>query len=80
MLNVSLVQVRALVNTGELLGIQVGGRNVWRVEASELESYIQNKYEENRRRIEARRQAVDTGLVDAGLVDAGPVDAGDNLD
>jgi hypothetical protein len=56
-LNVTPVQARALVTSGELLGIQVGGRNPWRVEAIELEAYIQRKYEESRFRIEARRKA-----------------------
>jgi excisionase family DNA binding protein len=62
-LNVTPVQARALVTSGELLGIQVGGRNQWRIEATELEAYIQRKYEETRQRIEARRRAVATGAV-----------------
>jgi excisionase family DNA binding protein len=53
-LNVSGVQARALVTSGELPAIQVGGRSVWRVEASELEAYIQRKYAETRARIDAR--------------------------
>jgi excisionase family DNA binding protein len=61
-LNVTQVQARALVISGELLGIQVGGRNQWRVEASELEAYIQRKYSETRQRIEARRKAVAAGV------------------
>lgn len=64
-LNVTSVQARALVNTGELPAIQVGGRNQWRIEATELEAYIQRKYEENRQRVEARRKAVAAGVVDA---------------
>ena len=55
-LNISLVQARALVTSGELPAIQVGGRNVWRVEARELESYIQRMYEETRNRIEERKR------------------------
>jgi excisionase family DNA binding protein len=54
-LNVSVDQARTLVQTGELPAIQVGGRGIWRVEASELEAYIERKYAENRARIEARR-------------------------
>ena len=34
----------ALVRSGELPAIKVGGRGQWRVEASELESYIQRMY------------------------------------
>lgn len=63
-LNVSAVQARALVNSGELPAIQVGGRNQWRIEATELEAYIQRKYEENRQRVEARKKAVAAGALD----------------
>ena len=52
-LNVSLSQARALVRSGELRAIQVGGRNQWRVEDEELESYIQRMYERTRERIES---------------------------
>ncbi len=53
-LNVSHVQARALVTSGELPAIQVGGRGQWRVEASELEAYIQRKYAEARAKTRAR--------------------------
>ena len=43
-LNVTTRQVYALVRSGDLRGIQVGGRNQWRVEDVELEGYIQRKY------------------------------------
>ncbi|MEI8080928.1 MAG: helix-turn-helix domain-containing protein [Actinomycetes bacterium] len=45
-LNISAAQTYALVRSGELRGIKVGGRGQWRVEASELESYISNAYEQ----------------------------------
>lgn len=35
-LNVSIAQVRALLKTGELRGLQVGGRNVWRIGATDV--------------------------------------------
>jgi len=54
-LNISVDQARTLVQTGELPAIQVGGRGIGRVEASELEAYIERKYAENRARIESRR-------------------------
>ena len=54
-LNVSMAQARALVRSGELPAIQVGGRGQWRIEATELEAYIQRKYAENRERIAAER-------------------------
>ena len=47
-LNISAAQAYALVRSGELPAIKVGGRGQWRVEASELESYIERKYAETR--------------------------------
>ncbi len=43
-LNVTSRQVYALVRAGDLRGIQIGGRGQWRVEAVELEDYIQRQY------------------------------------
>lgn len=43
-LNVSASQAIALVRSGELPAIQVGGRNQWRVERSKLEDYITEGY------------------------------------
>ena len=37
-------QIRALIRTGELRGIQVGGRGVWRVGANDIEDYIAEAY------------------------------------
>ena len=48
-LNVSTRQAYALVRSGELPAIKVGGRGSWRIERSVLESYIEAKYEESRR-------------------------------
>lgn len=47
-LNISAAQAYALVRSGELPAIKIGGRGQWRVEASELEAYITRKYEETR--------------------------------
>jgi excisionase family DNA binding protein len=44
LLNVSAAQTYALVRSGDLPAIKVGGRGQWRVEASELEAYIQRMY------------------------------------
>ncbi|KLN35531.1 helix-turn-helix domain-containing protein [Cellulosimicrobium cellulans] len=52
-LNISAAQAYALVRSGELPAIQVGGRGQWRVEVSELEAYIQRMYAQTRQRIEA---------------------------
>ena len=43
-LNTSSAQVYALVRRGDLMAIKIGGRGQWRVEASELEAYIQRAY------------------------------------
>ncbi|WP_199423525.1 helix-turn-helix transcriptional regulator [Actinotalea solisilvae] len=51
-LNISSPQAYALVKSGELPAIQIGGRSVWRVEASELEAYIARMYEQTRARSE----------------------------
>lgn len=48
-LNISAAQAYGLVRTGELPAIKVGAAGHWRVERSVLESYIEAKYEENRR-------------------------------
>jgi len=50
-LNISAAQAYALVRSGELPALQVGGRGVWRVEATELEGYTQRMYEQTRARI-----------------------------
>lgn len=55
-LAISMIQARALVRSGEIPAIQVGGRNQWRIEVSVLEEYIDKKYEENARRV-AEQQA-----------------------
>lgn len=47
-LNISSTQAYALVRSGDLPAIKIGGRGQWRVEASELENYIQRLYAETR--------------------------------
>lgn len=44
-LNISSSQTYALVRSGELPAIQVGGRGQWRVETHKLEEYISGAYE-----------------------------------
>jgi excisionase family DNA binding protein len=48
-LHVSVAQTYALLRSGELPAIRVGAARLWRVERSELEAYIQSRYEEERR-------------------------------
>jgi len=43
-LNVGLPTVRGLLSAGELRGIQVGGRGLWRIGSADLEEYITNAY------------------------------------
>jgi excisionase family DNA binding protein len=52
-LNISAAQTYALVRSGELPAIKVGGRGQWRVEASQLEAYIERAYDETKRFVEA---------------------------
>lgn len=47
-LNISGSQAYALVRSGELPAIKVGGRGQWRVESSVLEEYIQRCYDQTR--------------------------------
>jgi excisionase family DNA binding protein len=47
-LNISAAQAYALVRSGELPAIKIGGRGQWRVETTELENYIQRMYAETR--------------------------------
>ncbi|MBA4608368.1 MULTISPECIES: helix-turn-helix domain-containing protein [Aeromicrobium] len=52
-LKVDVRVVWGLLKSGELRGFQVGGRKMWRIEASALEDYIARQYE---------RTARDTGV------------------
>jgi excisionase family DNA binding protein len=64
MLSISPRQAYALVNSGELPAIRVGGRGQWRVETTELEAYIQRKYAETRAMVQGPPQAAADGLED----------------
>ncbi|PFG37639.1 excisionase family DNA binding protein [Flavimobilis soli] len=48
-------QAYALVRSGELPAIQIGGRGQWRVEVDELEKFIARKYDEARQAREKAR-------------------------
>ena len=45
-LNISAAQTYALVRSGELRAVKIGGRGQWRVEDTELEAYITRMYEQ----------------------------------
>jgi excisionase family DNA binding protein len=47
-LNISASQTYALVRSGELEGIKIGGRGQWRVERDKLETYIARMYDQTR--------------------------------
>ena len=45
-------QAYALVRSGDLPAIQVGGRGQWRIERSKLEEYIARMYEATAKNLE----------------------------
>ena len=47
-LNISSSQTYALVRSGELPAIKIGGRGQWRVERDVLETYIARLYDQTR--------------------------------
>jgi prophage regulatory protein len=55
-LNVGLPVVRSLIRTGELAGIQVGERKIWRVGRADLEDYIARAYK-------AAAEAISAGTI-----------------
>lgn len=52
-LSVSPSQIRALLASGELRGIQVGGRGLWRIGANDIEDFIAEAYLRTAERIAA---------------------------
>lgn len=52
-LNISSSQVYALVRKGDIVGVKIGGRGQWRVEASRLEEYIAQLYKDTRDFVES---------------------------
>ena len=56
-LDISAAQAYALVRSGDLPAIKVGGRGQWRVETVELEAYIQRMYAETRGLVTTRTDA-----------------------
>jgi excisionase family DNA binding protein len=55
-LNTSVAQVMALIKDGDLLAIQIGGRRQWRIEADQLEDYIQREYAKARAKQGSRQE------------------------
>lgn len=52
-LNVKVTQIRLLLKAGELRGLQVGGRGLWRIGRQDLEDYIAEAYWKTADRIAA---------------------------
>ena len=55
-LDISADQAYALVRSDALPAIKVGGRGQWRVETTELETYIQRMYTETRELVTAKTE------------------------
>ncbi|WP_159619633.1 helix-turn-helix domain-containing protein [Ruania rhizosphaerae] len=58
-LQITMSQARALVRSGELRAIQIGGKGVWRVENSELEAYIERMYAQTADRLRSGDSSID---------------------
>ena len=62
-LNISMPQAYALVHSGELRGMQIGGRGQWRVSETDLDDYVERMYAETQARIRAGEHATSGGAV-----------------
>lgn len=49
----SEAQIRALLRSGDLRGIQVGGRGAWRIGVNDVEDFIAEAYRKTAERIAA---------------------------
>lgn len=58
-LAISVSQAYALVNSGDLRAIKVGGRGQWRIEVSELEAYIERQYAATEAMVKANTMPAD---------------------
>ncbi len=54
-LNVRVAQVYALVRSGDLPAVKIGGRGVWRVDRRQLDAYIDKLHEATEARAKAHR-------------------------
>lgn len=50
-LNVGEPLIRALLKSGEMRGIQVGGRGVWRIGTADLDAYVERAYRRTAERV-----------------------------
>ncbi|MEO7260551.1 MAG: helix-turn-helix domain-containing protein [Jatrophihabitantaceae bacterium] len=65
-LNISASQTYALVRSGELAAIKIGGRGQWRVEREQLECYISRMYDQTKQFV-VEHPFIDSTGVDRGL-------------
>lgn len=85
-LSVEVTAVDALIRSGELPAIRVGDAGPWRVERTQLELWIEDRYEDTRRRaqwqegefaaivdLSAAGETARVRALDLGSVDDGPV-------
>ena len=61
-LNVGVPSIRALLKTGELRGIQIGGRGMWRISRDDLETFVQSAYEKTADRVASGDLTLDQTL------------------
>lgn len=52
-LAVGVPTVRQLIRSGELRALQIGGRGIWRIAATDVEDYIERAYRVTAERIAA---------------------------
>jgi excisionase family DNA binding protein len=71
-LDISSTQAYALVRSGELNAIKVGGRGQWRVEVTELESYIQRMYSETKTFVASHPFGLSSGVPEGPDGPGGP--------
>lgn len=63
-LNMGMPALRSLLSSGELRGVQLGGRRMWRVSEDDLAAYLERAYKETQERIAAGNIEVPTGQDD----------------
>lgn len=68
-LSISYVQALALVRSGQLRAIKVGGRGQWRVSLDAFENYIEKRYAETAQLVDG---ATSDGVGGDGLGSEGP--------
>jgi excisionase family DNA binding protein len=65
-LNVSAAQTYALLRTGALRAIKIGGRGQWRIAQVDVESYIEQAYRETQQFIQGHPWGADEATEEEG--------------